>query len=227
MRLAASEKFNIEAWWMGFKQVLASAKRNLIVKPVRRLCGILPYEPIHVTSSEWEKAYAGGIWDRIGKVDQLSRYSIIAGYCHYFKPSARILDLGCGEGWQAERLDKSRYKEYLGVDISNEAISRARRLEDENTGFCCASLDDLHVDKKYDVVIFNEILYYLDDPLTTLARFMDGLASEGIMIVSMYHAGVTKQLWAAIESEYKVVDEAGMRNREGVTWYVKVLLPQD
>lgn len=83
---------------MVIRQILKIVKRYFYIEPLKWLCRFLPYEPIRVTSIKWETAYAGGVWDWIGKVDQLSRYSVITGYCHFYKPFANILDLGCGEG---------------------------------------------------------------------------------------------------------------------------------
>lgn len=211
---------------MVVRQVLGIVKRYFYVKPLIWLCRLIPYEPIRVTSNKWETAYAGGVWDWIGKVDQLSRYSIITGYCHFYKPSASILDLGCGEGWQAERMDKLKYHDYLGIDISSEAINRARKFEDEKTEFRSMNVEDVSLDKEYDIIIFNEILYYLDDPVAMMDRLIEGLTEDGIMIVSMYNSEMTKKLWRAIESKYTVLDEVGLKNRKGVVWYVKVLTPE-
>lgn len=123
-------------------------------------------------------------------------------------------------------MDRLKYNDYLGIDISSEAINRARKFENEKTEFRSMNVEDINLDKKYDIIIFNEILYYLDDPVAMMDRLVEGLAEDGIMIVSMYYSEMTKKLWPVIEFRFTVLDEVGVKNSKGVTWYVKVLTPE-
>lgn len=81
-------------------------------------------------------------------------------------PHTHLLDVGCADGFQSEFLAKALgAKEYLGVDVSRNAIERARRL--------CAHLRQLsfkvgdirtHDDdltSRFDVVYVGRTLYYV------------------------------------------------------------------
>jgi len=78
-----------------------------------------------MTREKWEAEYVRGQWNYIKQLDELARYSVIVGYCCYFRPGGTILDIGCGEGILQERLSPCQYSRYVGIDICAEAIRRA------------------------------------------------------------------------------------------------------
>src|SRR5258708_95797 len=46
----------------------------------------------------WEEQYRGGKWELMRGLDELARYSLIAGYLPHLHPRGPALDLGSGEG---------------------------------------------------------------------------------------------------------------------------------
>ena len=92
----------------------------------RWLSRVLPYRKMAGGRERLDVQYARGSWDYLRSLDELARFSVLAGYCHYLKPNGRILEIGCGEGILQERLDPARYARYVGVDISEEAVRRAQ-----------------------------------------------------------------------------------------------------
>lgn len=134
----------------------------------------------------WEAEYLSGNYDHLEGLKELPRYSVIAGYCHYLKPGGSILDVGCGEALLLERLDRSRFSEYVGIDISDVAIRRASRVAHGRTRFICADVEVFTPPGLFDVIVFNECLYYLMDPVGVLRRYEQSLNRDGIIIASMF-----------------------------------------
>src|SRR6266566_1558759 len=46
----------------------------------------------------WNAQYESGRWTYLGRLSELSRYSVLVGYMVHFKPGGAVLDVGCGEG---------------------------------------------------------------------------------------------------------------------------------
>jgi len=188
---------------------------------------LLPYRPIKVTSSFWEKRYIEGRWDLIRDIDELGHYSIVVGYTHFLKPGGNILDVGCGEGILCERLCKSHYANYLGIDLSTVAIERASSKNDEKNRFLVARVEEFRTDEKFDVIVFNECLYYMDDPVKTLQDYQSFLTSNGLFIVSMSNTLESVKIWRQISKSYSVIDAVSLSNAKRVCWTIKVLCSLD
>ena len=190
--------------------------RNLIKR-------LLPYRPIRISDTFWEQRYTEGKWDRIRAIDELARYSLIVGYTHFLKKAASILDVGCGEGILCERLCKSHYSRYVGIDVSTVAIDRACVNSNEKSKFLVQEIEGFRTDETFDVIIFNECLYYTEDPLKTLQYYEGFLARKGLFIISMHKGTETCKIWKQIDKHYSIRDAVSVSNAQGVCWIVKVL----
>ena len=183
-----------------------------------------------VSKDVWEEQYRSGKWDYMKEVGQLARYSVIVGYLEFFAKGGMILDVGSGEGILEEHLSAGRFGGCLGVDLSEEAIARAEaRTVDraaEHISFVCADVERYVPKGPYDAVVFNEILYYLDDPLASSARYVDCLAPDGVFIVSLY--GVSARANAIrrrLDETYRVVDQVRTSNGPNA-WVCSVYQPR-
>src|SRR5262245_15532375 len=122
-----------------------------------------------ISKSLWEQQYGSGHWDYLRALGELGRFSVLTGYLQELKPHGALLDIGCGEGLLYKRL-LSQPSLYLGLDISAAAIDKARTV---GAGpFLCADAEQFVVDDTYDVIIFNECLYYFNDPVGTVGRYL-------------------------------------------------------
>lgn len=93
-----------------------------------------------------------------------------------------VLELGCGEGHLTEAVFGTARK-VKGIDISNVAIDRARRLNLSNAHF--ENADFLNTSfKGYDVVAAVECLYYLtpDDQESFFRKVTD--EHHGLLVIT-------------------------------------------
>jgi 2-polyprenyl-3-methyl-5-hydroxy-6-metoxy-1,4-benzoquinol methylase len=186
---------------------------------------LLPYRHDQVSQEQFELLYASGRLDWYRDISELARYSVVIGYCHYFKPAGAILDIGCGEGILQERLAPYSYSRYVGVDFSKTAISRAADKQDEKTCFVMADINTYVTDEQFNIIIFNECLFYINDHLSLMKRYEDYLKDDGLFIVSACDHERVKKVWKIIEAVYPVGDEVHISHKPNLSWTVKVLMP--
>lgn len=137
----------------------------------------------------WDKQYRKGRWDSLKSNKELSRYSTIVGYLTILsKPNPSILDLGSGEGVLNEKIPHVDYSYFMGVDYSKVSIDKAKEKNFENADFVCADLHTFSPGRKFDVIVFNEVFYYIHDSekANVLNRMIDHLEDDGIIITSIY-----------------------------------------
>jgi len=213
-------------------QVLKSrvipVKRRLVGDAKRWLSRFMPYQASTADQTVFDAEYANGAWQCLRSVTELPRFSVITGYCQYYKPLGAILDIGCGEGILQESLGPARYQRYVGVDFSQEAIQLARPKQDEKTSFVHADARTYVPAAAFDVIIFNECLYYFADPLAVVRRYEPFLAPNGIYIVSMFaeqETVRTKFIWKMLAQVYPRVAETMVSTRARHRWFIKVFTP--
>lgn len=199
---------------------------TLLARLKRRILGLLSYYPCRFSKDEWDRQYSAGRWDSLRQVGELAHNSIIAGYFRYYGNKQFILDVGCGEGALQGILGADAYARYVGVDISKEAISRARSKQTPNTVFVCEDVANFAPGERFQVIVFNECLYYFDDPAGTMARYENFLCDNGVFVVSMYVEKQTRRIWKMLDAPYRVEDEAKVTNGAGISWVIKALRPR-
>ncbi len=200
---------------------------DFIVSTVKRWFSlILPYQSMRGGRELLDAQYKAGIWDYLADVTELSRFSVIVGYCHHYKEGGKILEIGCGEGLLQERLCPTKYSRFVGVDISEEAILRASHKQNDRVRFVREDASTFQSDEKFDVIVFNECLEYFDDPVALVRRYENFLEKDGLFIVSMF-VGVdtvrNKRIWKALDSEYTTEAETKVSTNRQLTWIIKVL----
>jgi len=175
------------------------------------------------TVAQWDQEYKAGAWDFLeSSIAELGHYSAVAAYFQQFTPGGRGLDVGCGSGVLTRYLRPHGYAEYLGIDISQEAIRKASYYADERTHFMAANVEDFIPPSTYDCIIFNECLYYLKQPLATVQRYGQRLADNGYMIISMYGDNPPVQkIWQLLERQYSVTDKIQVKHvPSGTFWNI-------
>lgn len=176
-----------------------------------------------------ERLYQNNSWWFLKNIEERSRYAVVAAYANYLKRNPIVLDVGCGEGILAEFLN---YEKYEGIDISPTAILDARKKKIK--GAKLMAIDLIHYDstRKFDVIIFNEILYLLNDCFTVnkydykniLTRFSKFLKKNGTVVVSMIDHPKTNGIWKYVKKKFRLIDQTKVTNlRELVGWNIGLL----
>lgn len=194
---------------------------QLLVDRGRRSDGLLQ------SAQTWEAQYDAGRWDFLGQLSELARFSILAGYICHLKPGAAVLDTGCGQGVLLRRLPSACYSRYVGVDLSASAISVAQKQQIERSTFLAADCEEYSPAEHFDVIVFNEVLCCLRDPLHTVERYARSLNPGGLLLVSMCTAarGSATILWR-LKRAYATVDEVRISHSgRKVSWVCAALRP--
>lgn len=171
----------------------------------------------------WNTQYATGVWDRLRALDELAHHAMIAGYVRMLKPGGSVLDVACGEGLLRDALGDACHT-YLGIDFT-EPIRLAEPRVTASTRFAVADMHEFTTHERFDAIIFNESLYYFEDPLAGLTRYVSLLASNGVLLVSMHETTRTTGIWDRLADRFALVDEVRITNRRDVSWTVKALAP--
>ncbi len=145
------------------------------------------------------------------------RYDVIVDLIKFSKiDSPKILDLGCGYGALNQYLNQNEYDFLLGIDLSSNAIQRAKDKNYPNSKFQIADIHQFIPDEKFDVIIFNEVLYYLDNQLEIVERFSKYFNEKGFFIFSFY--GIREDLIQELGKSYTLVKKEVINQSESVFW---------
>ncbi len=174
----------------------------------------------------WEREYASGRWDSLRSADEANRYALILGHLVRRGGRPSLLDVGCGAGRLLEFISCLPLESYLGVDISEQAIQQARALNIPNASFDVGSAESFVPPRRFDVIVFNEIVFYLKDPNAVLLRYQQYLHDGGMMIVSMVDVPLSRMLWYRLGRVFETVETATVVNVHKHGWTIRVLRPR-
>jgi SAM-dependent methyltransferase len=173
------------------------------------------------TPADWDRQFAAGAWSYLGSLNELAHHSVVAGYVAHLGKPASVLDVGCGEGNLRRLLPHNT--RYLGTDWSVVAIKQARRREGDSTHFVVADAENYVPEQAFDIVIFNECLYYFRSAADTLNRYALHLKPGGHFIVSMYDTEGNQRIWQEIEANFTVLDRIRISNGNDTAWQIALL----
>ncbi|MBK7378005.1 MAG: class I SAM-dependent methyltransferase [Ignavibacteriales bacterium] len=185
----------------------------------------LPYKPLSRSRQTWEQEFKDNKWDYLSDINQLSRYSIIIGYFNFWFEGGSILDLGCGQGLLLNRLNGINYELYVGVDLSEEAMKIAANIATNKAKFVCSEISSYEPDQRFDMIVFNESLYYFDKPIEVIKKYKNFLSKDGKIIISMWdNKERNNKLWKDVDRSFKVVDDLRLQKiQRKSSWVIKVI----
>ena len=184
--------------------------------------------------ADWEQQYTTGAWAHLNNRCELARYRVVSGFIHAEARPVSLLDLGCGEGVMLRHLDLDRIEHYTGLDVAQAALDKIkpRRSQDD---YVCATLENFLPRRQWDVILFNEVLYYTFDPVASLRRFESVLKPGGWFIISMHRK---IKPWAANnrclrkvrrylrDEDYEMLDAVELRKLESsAAWEIFYVRP--
>jgi len=181
---------------------------------------------IRLNSSQWDAEYAAGDWERLDAITEVAHYMVILGFLDYAVPRPKVLDIGCGHGRLTRLLALFGFADYLGIDISAEAVRQAQSLAIPKTRFEVADMNHWDTTERFDVVVLNESLYYSENPRDLFERAASWLTGEGVVIVSTFRQSPgSRRIWSQVDAvptkplaACSVTDDA-----TGHTWDVRVM----
>lgn len=175
----------------------------------------------------WDDSYATGHWDFLDSTDQRPRHYAISGLLSDLMPpeGGRVLDAGCGLATLYPLL-RGRSSEYVGLDLSAEALKKAAAAYGAEPGvrFAHSAFEDFS-EEGFDALVLNEVLYYysLADAERVFAHALSRVRAGGILVVSMNRNFKARLIWRRLEGV--ALAEQGIRVhnlRTGSYWTVKV-----
>jgi 2-polyprenyl-3-methyl-5-hydroxy-6-metoxy-1,4-benzoquinol methylase len=180
-----------------------------------------------VAKGVWEKQYGGTDWDFLFSEDEKAHYLAIIAQINNQSTAPKMLDIGCGHGVLYNYFKKSLTVAfgYTGIDISENAIKKANEQFPE-ADFKVVNYDFAPVNDKFNIVIFNEVVYYFVKPIKMLQKaFDENLLPGGVVVISMYKdaAGKNQLLWNTIGDQFKVLAQETVVNDKGASWTVKTI----
>ena len=131
------------------------------------------------------------------------------------------LDVACGEGWLAPLITS----EYLGIDGSEVAISRAKELYPDKE-FLVGRIEEPPVEKQFDAVIFGGIFLVLIKPeyyLQLAKKYVESTKAKAFIV---YDLGIldTKIFEENYSMPYQLHASADVDNIQEVKKHRKIMV---
>lgn len=99
---------------------------------------------------------------------------------------AKILDIGCGTGDFLAYVQKKRYKNFLGVDISKEQINFCKQHITQNVKLIDTLGEFLKKNKNsFDFILMNDIIEHIEKEqvIDTLSLVLASLKKNGVVVI--------------------------------------------
>jgi trans-aconitate methyltransferase len=109
--------------------------------------------------------------------------------------------------------------------VSGSAISEAQKQQNPRSTFLVADCEAYSPTAHFDVIVFNEVLCCLREPLRSVERYARCLSPGGLLLVSMCTAarGSATILWR-LKQAYATVDEVRVTHSgRKVSWVCAAL----
>jgi len=193
----------------------------LVDRTIRFVNGfLLSYGPESVKRRIWEKQYSGPKWLFRDHTTGDRLYAHLEQHAQH----GSILDLGCGSGNTAAELADAAYQSYIGVDISEVALEKARQRSRE----CGREIKNQFVradflawrpapSQQFDVILFRESMYFVpvQKVKELLQHYSQYLREGGVFIVGLYLANKQTRrdkarptaMLRIMETEFEVVEK--------------------
>lgn len=182
-------------------------------------------KPPPIDGATWDRQYSEGHWAYLTDLAEMPRYAVIAGFMKFLQPVESILDVGCGNGQLVSWICGDGVQRYVGIDLSRVAVEQASRVSTQ-ARFEVADANTYVPDQTFDVIIFNEVLYYSPAPGATLERYGQFLNSKGNFIISTFRNPGGLKMWRQCREHVELVDQVRCRGALGLEWDIRLCRPK-
>ena len=129
----------------------------------------------------------------------------------------RVLEVGCGEGWDCSKFQQWGAREVHGIDLSTSMLAVAKQRENAGLKFF---EHDLHVTwpHRYDVIVGRSVLHHIDYQAILATLYENNLEPGGQMVFvePLGHSLVMRVYWA-LGSRVHTPDERPFQ-RADILW---------
>jgi len=193
---------------------------NILHKIKNRLHRLLArHGPEAIRRWLWNREYASGRWNCLDSMPN----DCVLPHLNAHARGGSILDIGCGPGAIGEAIDPTTYRHYLGVDISDVAIEKARAKNSRlNNIYALGDMWKFNPPGTYDLIFLGDSLYNFSFPeeKKILARYSSYLNESGVFVIRTW-VGVdrtrainrTRAIIKLIESDYDVIEKRSYATR--------------
>ena len=189
---------------------------------MNKLLSFIRRKILRIPADRWDYQYQRGEWDNLGK--ESVRFDAVMALIRSSYRQPAILEIGCGKALMLRQMEGDAFRIFTGIDLSAVAINSARRFEKHGVRFVQADMQTFIPEDIYDVIAFNESLYYVKDPATIFERYLPYLAKGGCIIVTAFDNKYTAHLWPSIEARWQPV-HAQMVSSGRQRWSIRMYQP--
>lgn len=134
-----------------------------------------------------------------------------------------VLDVGCAMGGYAKTLKKLRPELTItGIELNPLMAEQARPHYND---LIVRPIEEVHLDKKFDLVNCGDILEHLQDPWTMLKRLHALLCSDGYLVLSVPNVGHWTIVRGLLKGEFEYVP-LGLLCIGHIRWFTESSLCQ-
>lgn len=133
-----------------------------------------------------------------------------------------VLDVGCGSGVHGAELKHLHGHRVVGVDLSEASIQKAttRLAEAYVADVTKPELYPFSGRRKFDLIVFSDILEHLYDPLDVLTPHYPLLASGGKVLLSLPNIAIWNVRLALLAGRFEYQD-TGTLDRTHIRFYAR------
>jgi trans-aconitate methyltransferase len=158
----------------------------------------------------WDSEYTSGQWTYTRTLANNEGCEPIYGFLEHYGKAGSILDLGCGSGMTALEM-KINFDDYLGVDVSEVAIEKARAVISKEADrarkvrFTVSDISTFMPLGNFSVILFRESIYYVPQHRIKgmLERYSAHLLPTGVLIVRLCDRYRYKNIATILESHFQ------------------------
>jgi methionine biosynthesis protein MetW len=133
-----------------------------------------------------------------------------------------VLDVGCGSGVHGAELKRVHGHRVTGVDLSEKSIAKAKtRLEEAYVADVTRpELYPFFGSRRFDVIVFSDILEHLYDPASVLTSHYQLLAPGGHVLISLPNIAIWNVRLSVLAGRFEYQD-TGTLDRTHIRFFTR------